>query len=305
MYSKKPYHIYSKWLKEVYGEKVYKIPINIPVTCPNRDGSKGTGGCIYCGAKGGGNETLSESLSVSEQLKQNIAYIGKRYHSKKFIVFFQSFTNTHCQFSDFKRWILESLDDSIVEIAISTRPDAISTEQLDFLAALKQDKGIEITLELGLQSINDRTLEILNRCHTVADYCQAVKNIRTMNLKTCTHLILDLPWDQESDMIKAAGLLSAVQTDFVKCHALYIEHDTVLCDWYQAGKVSLLTKEDYINRAILFLEHLNPDIVIQRLIGRAPEADTVITNWNSSWWKIKEMLEEKMHKENKYQGRLY
>ncbi|WKY46210.1 TIGR01212 family radical SAM protein [Eubacteriaceae bacterium ES2] len=231
--------------------------------------------------------------------------MGKRYHAKKYIAFFQSFTNTHCDFSMFKDWINESLNDAIVEIAISTRPDAISTEQLEFLAALKEETGIEITLELGLQSVNDSTLEILNRCHTVDDYCQAVKVIRSMNLKTCTHLILDLPWDQDADMIKTAELLSDVKTDFVKCHALYIERGTVLCDWYQAGKVKLLTKEDYISRAILFLEYLNPEIVIQRLIGRAPEADTIITNWNSSWWKIKELLESKMNSENRYQGRLY
>ncbi|WKY49112.1 TIGR01212 family radical SAM protein [Eubacteriaceae bacterium ES3] len=305
MYSKKPYHIYSKWLKEKYGEKVYKIPINIPVTCPNRDGTKGTGGCIYCGAKGGGNETLSDSLPVTQQLEQNIAYMGKRYHANKFIAYFQSFTNTHCNLTDFKGWIEESIIDSVVEIAISTRPDSIITEQLEFLSDIGKKYNIEITLELGLQTVNEKTLTILNRRHTLNDYIDAVERISSRGLKTCTHLILDLPWDSESDVIKAAGILSELKTDFVKCHSLYIERNTVLNNWYQAGKVKLLSQDEYIHRAILFLEYLDQEIVIQRLIGRAPAADSVITNWNTSWWKIKEELEKEMISENRYQGRLY
>ncbi|WP_414733841.1 TIGR01212 family radical SAM protein [Acetobacterium carbinolicum] len=299
------YNIYSVWLKERYGEKVYKIPVNIPVTCPNRDGSKGSGGCVYCGAKGGGNETLSDLLSVTEQIERNTAYIGKRYHAKKFIPYFQSFSNTYCKFSDFKKWIIEAIRPDVVEISISTRPDCITDEQLKFLEKVKKDDAVEVTIELGLQSVNEETLKIINRGHTLADYNQAIDRIKAAGLLSCTHMILDLPWDSEEDVIKGAQVLSDKGTDFVKCHSLYIEKNTLLKHWYDQKQVTLLTKEDYITRAILFLEYLNPEIVIQRLIGRVPKEDSVITNWNTSWWKIKDELEAHMKYENNYQGRKF
>lgn len=298
-----PYTIYSVWLKERYGEKVYKIPVNIPVTCPNRDGVKGRGGCIYCGEKGGGNETLSDQLPVSVQIERNIAYIGKRYNAKKFIPYFQSFSNTYCEFSDFKKWIQQSIRPDVVEISISTRPDCITDEQLQFLETIKKEHQIEVTIELGLQSVNDETLTIINRGHTLADYQEAMERIKEAGLMTCTHMILDLPWDAEEDVINGAEILSKNGTDFVKCHSLYIEKNTVLKQWYDEKKLTLLTKDDYITRAILFLEHLSPEIVIQRLIGRVPKEDSVITNWNTSWWKIKDELDAQMKQENNYQGR--
>ncbi len=299
------YNIYSVWLKERYGEKVYKIPVNIPVTCPNRDGTKGTGGCVYCGAKGGGNETLSDLLSVREQIDQNSAYMGKRYHSKKFIAYFQSFSNTYCELTDFKSWILAAIRPDVVEISVSTRPDCITDEQLRFLETLKKEQAIEVTIELGLQSVNEDTLSIINRGHTLVDYEQAIDRIKAAGLLTCTHMILDLPWDKEADIVRGAQILSEKGTNFVKCHSLYIEKNTVLEQWYNEKKMTLLTKDDYITRAILFLEHLHPDVVVQRLIGRAPKEDSVITNWNTSWWKIKDELEARMKQENNYQGRKF
>lgn len=299
------YNVYSVWLKERYGEKVYKIPINIPVTCPNRDGTKGVGGCVYCGEKGGGNETLSDQLTVSEQMEKNIAYIGKRYNAKKFISYFQSFSNTYCDFEDFKRWINGSIRPDVVEISISTRPDCISDHQLRFLQKIKHDYGLEVTIELGLQSVNPRTLAIINRGHTLEEYYQAMDRIKSVGLMTCTHMILDLPWDQEEDVISAAKILSEKGTDFVKCHSLYIEKNTLLKQWYDEKELTLLTMEDYIQRTILFLEHLSPNIVIQRLIGRVPKEDSIITNWNTSWWKIKDELEARMKQENNYQGRKF
>lgn len=299
------YNVYSVWLKGRYGEKVYKIPVNIPVTCPNRDGTKGTRGCVYCGAKGGGNETLSDQLSVREQIETNIAYIGKRYHAKKFIPYFQSFSNTYCEFTDFQKWICEAIRPDVVEISVSTRPDCITDEQLRFLAQVKKEQAIEVTIELGLQSVNEETLIILKRGHTLADYCQAIDRIKAAGLLTCTHMILDLPWDREEDVANGAKLLSNKKTDFVKCHSLYIEKHTLLKEWYEQKKVELMSKDDYITRAILFLEYLDPKIVVQRLIGRAPKEDSVITNWNTSWWKIKDELEAQMIQENNYQGKYF
>lgn len=301
----KPYQVYSVWLKKHYGEKVYKIPINIPVTCPNRDGTLGHEGCIYCGEKGGGNETLSNLLSVKEQMEINSKYIGKRFNAKKFIPYFQSFTNTYCEFSDFKAWIKACIRPDVVEIAISTRPDCVTDEQLFFLQEIKKENNIEITIELGLQSVNSNTLKIINRRHTLEDYLETMDRIKQAGFMACTHLIIDLPWDQEIDVVNAAKIISEKGSDFVKCHSLYIEKNTQLERLYKVGKVQLLTKEAYIQRAILFLENLSPEVVVQRLIGRAPKEDSIVTNWDTSWWKIRDELEAQMNNENYYQGRLF
>ncbi|MEG0377263.1 MAG: TIGR01212 family radical SAM protein, partial [Eubacterium sp.] len=275
--------------------------------CPNRDGTFGSGGCIYCGAKGGGNETLSEALSVREQIEKNKAYIKKRYKATQFIPYFQSFTNTYCDFETFKIYIEDaaySLEDT-VGIAISTRPDCITEEQLSFLEKIQEERKIDISIELGLQTANDETLKIINRGHGSKAYVEAAKSIKKHHLQLCTHVILDLPWDNLEDVVKTARMISKAESDFVKCHALYVEKNTVLGEWYLNGSISLFPKEEYIKRCILFLEHLEPNMVVQRIIGRAPEAESIMTNWNTSWWKIRDLLETQMEEENHFQGKNY
>lgn len=300
------YNVYSKWLRDYYGEKVYKLPVNIPVSCPNRDGTIGYGGCIYCGGKGGGNETLSDTISVTDQLAKNKAYMGKRYHAKRFIPFFQSFTNTYGPLGEFKQAVLDACQgEDIVAIAIATRPDCLLPEHLSFLERVKADRGIDVDLELGLQTANDHTLKIIGRGHRLGDYVDAARRIKDHGLRLCTHVILDLPWDDEEDVITTAEVLSGVGSDFVKCHSLYVEKGTVLGKMYHNGEVALLNQDDYIRRCILFLTHLSPRLVIERIIGRAPADDSIITNWHTSWWRVRDCLHQEMAESGYYQGQKY
>ncbi len=167
---KKRYNVYSKYLKKKYGEKVYKLPVNIPVTCPNRDGTIGYGGCIFCGEEGAGFEILSNALSVSDQLKTNMEYIRKKYNTHKFIAYFQNFSNTYLSLDKFKSYIREACVDNVVEISISTRPDCVSEEYLLFLDEIRREKNVEISLELGLQTVNYHSLIKINRGHTLAEF---------------------------------------------------------------------------------------------------------------------------------------
>lgn len=297
-----PYQTYASWLKKKYGQKVYKIPVNTGGTCPNRDGTISKGGCIFCGAKGAGNETLSASIPIEEQIKQNEAYISKRYHANLFIPFLQDFSNTYVDFETFQKNIEACLGKHVVGIAISTRPDCISDQQLDYLSEISEQHQIDICLELGLQTTNSHTLMKLNRGHLLSDYINAALRIKAHQFQLCTHMILDLPWDDEVDVIEGAELLSVLKNDFVKCHALYVERGTVLAKMYQQEKIHLLDIDDYIDRAILFLTHLSPDIALQRIIGRIPEEDSIQTNWNISWWKVREMLIDRMRKDHLMQG---
>ncbi|MCG8483773.1 MAG: TIGR01212 family radical SAM protein, partial [Clostridia bacterium] len=288
------YYTYAEYMKNKYGEKVYKIPINIPVTCPNRDGNIAEGGCIFCGEKGAGFENLSNELSVREQLEQNISYIQNKYKANKFVAYFQNFTNTYLPLDQLLSYTEEACIEDVKEISFSTRPDSISDEYISMLQGIAGKYNKEINIELGLQTVNYHTLKKINRGHTLAEFIDAVMRIKKAGFSICVHVILNLPWDDEEDVIENAKILSALSIDQVKLHALYIEKNTPLCRLYEKGEIEIISLEAYVNRVILFLEYLKSDIVLQRIIGRAPKEDTVFCNWNTSWWKIKDKIEEKM-----------
>lgn len=298
------YNTYSQYLKTKYGERVYKLPVNLCLTCPNRDGTAGIGGCIFCGEDGAAFENLPRTMSVSEQIAENMSFIGKKYKANKFIAYFQNYSNTYIPLSTFKEYITAARADNIVEIAISTRPDCIRDDYLDFLREFSENTGINISLELGLQSVNCHTLAKINRAHSLAEFIDAVLAIHRFGFPVCAHLILNLPWDDDCDVIECAKVLSALRADQVKLHSLYIPKGTPLEKMYLDGEIDMGTYHDYVRRVVEFLEYLSPDVVIQRLIGRASEEKTVFSNYGTSWWKIKDTIDAVLEEKNTYQGRL-
>lgn len=297
------YNVYSNYLKDRFGEKVYKLPIKLPLTCPNRDGCVGVGGCIFCGEEGGSFENLSSRISVKDQVIKNKEYISKRYKANKFISYFQNFTNTYIPIEEFKKVIKESIVKDIVGISISTRPDCINEEYLLFLSEIKGKYDLEITMEIGLQTVNYHTLYKINRGHTLGEFIDSILLCKKYGIRTCAHLILNLPWDDEKDVIECAKVISALRVDEVKLHALYILEGTTLGRMYNEGEISIISKDEYIERVILFLEYLNDNIIIQRIIGRAPEENSLFVNWNESWWKIRDSIVEEMERRESYQGK--
>jgi radical SAM protein (TIGR01212 family) len=297
------YNKFSDYLKQKYGSKVYKLPLNLPVTCPNRDGRLSSKGCIFCGEEGAGFESLPSFLDVKEQLSKNSKYIGENYKAEKFIAYFQNYSNTYLPFADFKKYIFEACADNIVAIYISTRPDCIPEKHLELLRFIKSEKGVDIVIELGLQTVNYHTLKLLNRGHLLAEFIGAVLSIKNFGLESCAHYILDLPMDTVEDVREGARIISALGVNQVKCHSLYVLKNTVLGDMYERGEVVPLAIEEYIERAVLFLEHLAPSIVVQRIIGRAPKERSLFCNWDTSWWKIHDMIEKKIREEERYQGK--
>ncbi len=298
----KIYNKYSEYLKERYGERVYKIPINLPVTCPNRDGSKGSGGCTFCGEDGAGHENLKDSISVREQLTTNIEYIGKRYKAKKFIAYFQNYTNTYLPLEEFEKYMEDVVIENVVEIAVSTRPDCVSMEHLNILKKIKDKYKINITIELGLQTVNYKSLKKINRGHGLSEFVEAMLNIKKYDFQVCTHIILNLPWDDMDDVIESAKFVSVLKSDYVKLHSLYIVKGTVMADEYSRGEFTISSMEEYKERVIVFLEYLSDNIQVQRLIGRAPKEITTFANWGSSWWKIRDEIEEIMYINKRKQG---
>ena len=294
-----PYYSYSMFLKEKFKEKVYKVPIHLKGTCPNRDGTCGQGGCIFCGEEGGSFEW--ESLgTIADQISFNKTQMNKRYKAKKFIAYFQNFTNTYLPLEKFTTNLKEAKVEGIVGMNIATRPDCIPNEYIDVLADLNKD--YLVTVELGLQSVNDETLKIINRGHDLSCYIDTVNRLKENNLRVSTHLILDLPWDTREDIVMAAKTMNQVKSDEVKIHNLYIVKGSKLGKLYSENKFTPSSMEEFIERTILFLENLDPNIVIGRLTGRAPQEEVELANWNRSWYFVRDEIIKRMLISDRYQG---
>ncbi len=299
------YNVYSNHLFELYGEKVYKIPVNLPGTCPNRDGTLATGGCIFCDGQGSGFECLSSEMSVSEQLERNKAFYHRRYNCSKFIAYFQTFSNTYMPEEEFRRYIIEAAQTAeIVGISVSTRPDCLNDDYVQILQHVQQDYGLNIDVEIGLQTVNYRTLDRINRGHSLAEFIDAVLKCHQYDLEVCAHVILNLPWDDDRDAIECAKILSALRVEYVKLHSLYIVKNTELGRMYEQNHLELISLEEYVRRAVVFLRYLDPKIIVQRLIGKGPRGQQYFCNWNTSWWLIKESIERTLLDNNWHQGDL-
>ncbi|WP_295238166.1 TIGR01212 family radical SAM protein [Veillonella sp.] len=300
----KRYRPISTFLKETYGEKVYKLPVALPLTCPNRDGSAGVGGCVFCGEIGAGYENLPASMTVQEQLVKNIAHIAPKYKAYKYIPYYQNFSNTYLEPERFRNYMEAGCIDSTVGLAIATRPDCINDTYLEILQDIKETYGVDIYLEYGLQSVNYHTLEKINRGHGMAEFIDAVLRTKRYGFSVCAHMIVNLPWDTMTDTVEGARMLTALGVDQVKLHALYIVKNTLMAKWYEEGQFTLISADEYIERVIAFLRNLDEHIVLQRLVGRAPEENTLFTNWSMGWWRIQEEIERRMEERDVRQGDL-
>lgn len=297
-----PYRSYSCYVEEKYGAKTYKLPIKLPLTCPNRDGRLAYGGCRYCSEAGGSFENLEQTLGVAEQIKQNRAYLAQKYHATHFIAYFQNFTNTYMPLSDFRKAVQEAAAQDIVGIDISTRPDCCRSEYLDILKEMSEKHALDIGVELGVQTVNYKTLRRINRQHGLAEVISAVDRLHRYGFHVGTHIILGLPGDDDDDAREGASILSALRIDEVKIHALSIPKGSAMARDYAEGKLKLISLDDYIRRVILFLRYLSPSVVVSRLVGRMPEKDSVFCNWNRSWWYIRDRIVEEMKKDGVRQG---
>lgn len=297
------YKKYSDYLQNKYGEKVYKLPINLPVSCPNRvHGS----GCSFCSEIGTGFEAMNNTVSVEEQMQQTKQLIREKYKAKRFIAYFQNYTNTYMKLSDFQSYLLQAArDEDVVEISISTRPDCIRSDYLDVLLDIYNTYHVDINIELGLQTVNYHTLDAVDRGHGLAEFIDAVLQIKKYPFTICTHIILNLPWDDMRDVIENAKVLSALRIDIVKLHSLYIAKNTKLSKQYKNGTIKICSKEEYFERVISFLEYLSSDIVVERLFSRIPEQESDFSNWNTSWWKLTDELIELMRSKDAFQGKKF
>lgn len=272
------YRDYKSYLREIFGCRVHKITVDAGMTCPNRDGTKGTGGCIYCNSRGSGTGQWALGKTIREQLEEAKPYLRKRFKAEKFLAYFQSFSNTYAPLEKLKALYEEALSvEDVVGLTIGTRPDCVTPDILDYLELLSRNWYVSI--EYGLQSAHDETLRLINRGHTVEAFLKAVEETRKRGIPVCVHVIIGLPGESEEEMIETARFLARCDIQAVKIHLLYVVRGTVLEKWYLEGRYKPLSREEYVHIVSQFLAHLPPHVVIQRLTGDPHPEELVSPLW--------------------------
>ncbi|PMP97735.1 MAG: TIGR01212 family radical SAM protein [Thermodesulfobacterium geofontis] len=304
MKTQRLYYTLNEFLKEKFGEKVKKIPLDAGLTCPNRDGTKGLGGCIYCDSKGSGTGFFKEGKSLEEQVKFFLE-IFKRKKFNKFIAYFQSFSNTYAPVEKLKElYDIVFIDPSIVGLAIGTRPDCIDEKNVDLLKTY-QEKGYYLWVELGLQSIFNKTLELINRGHTFEDFLEAYSLLKENNIPVVVHIIFGLPEETKEMMMETVKTLAKLKVDGIKFHALYIPKGSKMEEIYLKGEYKPLEMEEYVELVAYALTYLPPSTVVHRVCSEAKEEDILAPLWITKKMEVINLLRKVMSEKELYQGKNY
>ena len=302
----KRYKDYGTFIRNNFGERVQKISINVGFSCPNRDGSKGTGGCTYCNNQSFKPDYCKPQNNIEEQLDKGIDFFARKRKIKKFLAYFQSYTNTYAELDLIKELYLKALNHpGVVGLVIGTRPDCISEELIEFLSELTKENFI--CLELGVESTLDRTLEEVNRCHTFAETQKAYAMASNQGIFLGAHLILGLPGESRNEMLQHATELSKLPLDFLKIHQLQVVKHTQMANQYKnhPEAFNLFDIQDYLDLVTEFICHLRPDIVIERFISESPPDLLMAPKWGLKNFEMVNLIEKKIQAENLWQGKFY
>jgi len=300
----KRYNSLNNYLRLRFGGKVYKMSLDAGFTCPNRDGRLGTGGCIFCSARGSGDFTAGRAFSISEQWQYNRNLLQGKWQGDKYIAYFQAFTNTYAPVDKLRRLYTEALSQpGVVGLAIATRPDCLPEEVLLLLQELSQQTYLWI--ELGLQTIHKRTAHLLNLQYDYQIFLQALNALRDLNIHTCAHIILGLPGESREDMLETAYRVGRLPLQGLKIHLLHVLKNTRLGQLYQHKPFPLLQEEEYINLVADILEIINPEIVIHRLTGDGPKDLLLGPRWSLNKLKVLSGIDKELARRDSWQGKYY
>lgn len=295
------YSTFSAYLKNRFGERVYRVPIDAGFTCPNRDGARAFGGCTFCDDRGSGAPTIDTRLNVQEQLATGVNRIRRRFKAKKFLAYFQAFTNTYAP-----PGVLKSLYDvalehpDVVGICIGTRPDCVADDVLDLLSEYSQKTFV--WLEMGLQTAVNRTLDAINRGHSAEEFFDAVERAQKRNLLTATHLIFGLPGETEQEMIETVGKVAATGIKGIKIHQLCVYKGTPMAIDYQLGKLPLMCEDDYVRLVADALELLPPEMVVMRLVAEGTREEIIAPQWAFEKNRVMERIDAALEHRQSRQG---
>ncbi|MBF0318317.1 MAG: TIGR01212 family radical SAM protein [Nitrospirae bacterium] len=303
--TQRSYNSFGLHMRELFGESVFKVNIDAGFTCPNRDGTAGVGGCIYCNNDSFRPSSCKPALGVRQQVENGISYLSKRYKARKFIAYFQPYTNTYAPVDELRRLYYEALaHPGIVGIAIGTRPDAVDEEKLDLLQSIAKDYFVLI--EFGLQSIYDKSLAYINRGHGYACFLDAVEMAAARSsLRIGAHIIAGFPTETIDEMLSMAEAVSGLRIEFLKIHQLQIVKGTAMAVQYAKNPFFVFEYERYLDFLIEFIERLSPEIVLQRMFATAPDDILIAPVWNKTRQQILLDIERKLKSTGAFQGRMY
>lgn len=300
----KPYHSFDYMLKERFGGKIYKVALNGGMTCPNRDGTLGSRGCIFCSAGGSGDFAGNSRDSITSQIQIQAQKLREKRNASRFIAYFQAYTNTYAPVDYLRNIFTEAISHpDVVALSIGTRPDCLGDDVLDLLEELNQIKPVWV--ELGLQTIHEETAAYIRRGYPLSCFNRAVTELRSRNLEVIVHTILGLPNETKEDILATMEYLNHMDIQGIKLQLLHVLKGTDLADDYLAGKFSVFTLEEYLELVIECLEHLSPDIVIHRLTGDGPKDLLIAPLWSSAKKTVLNTLHHECKIRNSYQGKQY
>ncbi len=300
------YHDFSAFLGRHFPFKVQKIALNAGFTCPNRDGTKGKGGCTYCNNQTFNPEYCHTCQPVSVQLEKGKAFFAGKYPQMRYLAYFQAYTNTYGELEALKRKYEEALAvDGVVGVVIGTRPDCVTDDLLDYLQRLSRNAFILV--EYGIESVYEPTLMRINRGHTYAQTVDAIRRTAVRDILTGGHLILGLPDETDEMLIRAAGELSRLPLTTLKLHQLQLIRGTAMAKEYERNPEAfrLFELDRYIDLVVAFIEHLRPDLVLERFVSQSPKALLIAPDWGLKNYEFTARVVKRMKEKGAYQGKLY
>ena len=297
---------YNQVLKTEFAERVQKISINAGFTCPNRDGSKGNGGCTYCNNQTFSPEYCKPDKTVSEQVKEGIDFFHHKYKAQHYLAYFQSYTNTYDSLDKLKIIYEEALSyPAVIGLVVGTRPDCVNAGLLDYFAQLA--KKYYVMIEYGIESTNDETLKFINRGHDFACAENAIRETAKRGIRTGAHIILGLPGESRETILSHADKLSELPIDTLKIHQLQLVRGTKMAQQYAEHPewFNLYSADDYIDLVIDFLEKLNPNIAVERFVSQSPKELLLAPEWGLKNFEFTAKIEKKLIERETWQGRKY
>lgn len=303
-FNEKRYYTFNYYLKSKYNCKVAKVVLDAGFTCPNRDGKKSFGGCIYCSDKGSGDSNVSLGENLLRQYEENKKVMNQKWPNDLYIPYFQSFSNTYGPLSKIKAMLEPFLyKDEVCEISIATRCDCLPDEIIEYLDSISNIKPI--WLELGLQTSNDETGKFINRQYDFSDFKDALNRLSKTNIKVCVHVLNGLPHETKDDMLKTIMDIKDLKFDAIKIHMLHIIKNTTLADIYEKQPFEILTRDDYIDLVVKQLELLKPEVIVERLTGDPIKENLIAPDWILNKTTILNDIDKLMRKLDTYQGSKY
>lgn len=300
------YNEFNQFLKQYFSGKVQKISLNAGFTCPNRDGSVGYGGCTYCNNQTFNPDYCRTEKSIAQQLEEGKAFFARKYPEMKYLAYFQAYTNTYGELDSLKRKYEEALQtDGVVGLVIGTRPDCMPDDLLRYLASLNRQTFLLV--EYGIESTCDATLRRINRGHTYAQTIDAVKRTAAAGILTGGHVILGLPGEERDELVAQAGCLSQLPLTTLKMHQLQLIRGTRMADEYarHPEDFHLYEVDEYIELVIDYLQHLRPDLVVERFVSQSPKELLIAPQWGLKNFEFNHRIQKRMREIGAYQGKYY